>query len=105
MEEITHRDYAHAKRVCKDLEIKHLGEYYDLHDQNDTLLLADVFQNFQNVYFEINEVDSAKFLPAPGLVWKAVLKKTKVKSGLLNNVDMLIVVEKGIKGGICHYIY
>ena len=46
MEEITNADYIHGKRVCKDFEIKDLGEYHDLYLKSDTLLLADVFQNF-----------------------------------------------------------
>ena len=48
MEDITHANYAHAKRVCKDFEIKILGEYHDLYDQSDTSLLADLFENFRN---------------------------------------------------------
>ena len=39
MEDITDADYRHAKIVCKDFEIKHLGEYHDLYVQSDTLLL------------------------------------------------------------------
>ena len=46
MNDITDADYTHAKRVCKDFEIKNLGEYQDLHVQSDTLLLVDVFENF-----------------------------------------------------------
>ena len=46
MEDITDADYTHAKRICKDFEIKNLGEYYDLYVQNDTLLLADEFEDF-----------------------------------------------------------
>ena len=49
MEDMTDADYAHIKRVCKDFEIKNLGEYYDLYVQSDTLLLADVFENFRNI--------------------------------------------------------
>ena len=49
MEDITDADYAHAKIVCKDFEIKHLGEYHDLYVQSDTLLLADVFEDFRNI--------------------------------------------------------
>ena len=49
MEDITDADYAHAKRVCKDFEIKNLAEYHDLYVQSDTLLFADVFENFRNM--------------------------------------------------------
>ena len=53
MKDITDADYAHAKRVCKNFEVKNLGEYHDLYVQSDTLLLADVFENFRNMYLEI----------------------------------------------------
>ena len=46
IEDITDANYEHTKRVCKDFEIKHLGEYHDLYVQSDTLLLADVFEDF-----------------------------------------------------------
>ena len=71
MEDITDADYAHAKTVCKDFEIKNLGEYRDLYVQSDTLLLADVFENFRNMCLEIYELDSVKFLSAPGLARQA----------------------------------
>ena len=48
MEDIADADYTDAKRVCKDFEIKNLGEYHDLYVQSNTLLLADVFENFKN---------------------------------------------------------
>ena len=105
MEDITDANYAHAKRVCKDFEIKNLGEYHDLYVQSNTLLLADVFENFRNMCLKIYELDPAKFLSAPGLAWQAALKKTKVKLDLLTDIDMLLMVEKGIRGGICHSIY
>ena len=54
---------------------------------------------------EIYEVDPAKFLSAPGLPWQAALKKTKVKLDRLTDVDMLLMVEKGITGGMFHSIY
>ena len=53
IEGITDAYYAHAKRVCKDFEIKNLGEYHDLYLQSDTLLLADVFENFRNMCIKI----------------------------------------------------
>ena len=52
------------------MEIKNLGEYHYLYVQSDTLLLADVFENFRNMCLEIHELDPAKFLSAPRLVWQ-----------------------------------
>ena len=49
MEEIPEVDYMHRKRVCKDFEIKSLGEYHDLYLKSDTLFLAHVFENFRKM--------------------------------------------------------
>ena len=54
---------------------------------------------------KVCELDPAHFLSAPGLEWQVCLKKTKVKLQILTDVDMLLMVEKGIRGGICHAIY
>ena len=67
MEDITDADYLHVKRVCKDFEIKKIGEYRDLYLKSDTLLLADVFENFRKMCLKIYHLDPAKFLSAPGL--------------------------------------
>ena len=77
MEDITEADYSHAKRVCKDFKTKRLGKYYDLYVQSDTLLLADLFENFQNMRLEIDELDPARFLIARKLAWQASLKRLK----------------------------
>ena len=82
-------------------EIKNLGEYHDLYIQSDTLLLADVFENFRDKCIEIYELNPAHFLSAPGLAWQACLKKTEVKLELLTDIDILLMVEKAIRGGIC----
>ena len=105
MEDITDDDYAHAKRVYEDFESKHLREYHELYVQSDTLLLADVFDKFRNLCLKIYKLDPAKFLSVPGLAWQAALKKTKVKLDLLTDIDILLMVEEGIRGGICHSIY
>ena len=105
MEDITDVDYRHAKRVFKNLNNRILGDYHNLFVQSDTLLLADVFENFRNKCIEIHELDPAHFLSASGLAWQAFLKKTGTKLELLTNTDMLLMVEKGIRGGICHAIH
>ena len=66
MKDIINADYMHAKTVCKDFEIKHLGEYRDLFFKSDTLLLAR----------KIYALDPSKLLSAPGLVWHTALKKS-----------------------------
>ena len=67
MEDITDLDHRHAKRVFKNLNNKNLGDYHDLYVQSDSLLFADVFENFRNKCIEIYELDPAHFLSAPGL--------------------------------------
>ena len=55
--------------------------------------------------FKIYDLDPASFLLLPGLTGEAALKKTWVKLELLTDVDMLLMVEKGIRRGICHAIH
>ena len=105
LEDITEKDYAHTQKVFKELKLKNLGNYHDLYVQSDTLLLADVFENFRNKCIEIYELDPAHFLSAPGLAWQACLKKARVKVELFTDIDMLLIVEKGIRDGICHSIH
>ena len=101
LEGISDADYAHAQNVWEVFGIKNRGEYHDLYVQSDTLLLADVFENFRNMCLEIYELDSTYFVSAPGLAWQVCLTKTGVKLELLTHYDMLLMVEKGIRGGIC----
>ena len=79
MEDIADADYMHAKRVCKDLEIKHLGKDHDLYLKSDPLLLFHVFDNFRKMCLEIYQLNPVKFLSTTGLAWEATLKKTEVK--------------------------
>ena len=99
------KDYEHAQKVLEVFEIKYLGEYHDLYVQSDTLLLVDVFENFRDKCIEIYELNPANFLSAPGLEWQASLKKTKVQLELLTDIDMLLMVEKGIRDGICQAVH
>ena len=84
--------------VWEVFEIKNLGEYHDLYVQTDTFLLADVFETFRDKCIKIYGLDPSYFYSAPGLAWQACLKKTGVKLELLTDIDMLMMVEKGIRG-------
>ena len=105
MENIDDIDYRHGNNVFKKFKLKNLVEYHDLYVQSDTLILADVFENFKSLRIKVYELDPAHFLSLPGLVWQACLKKTNVKLELLTDYDMLLMVEEGIRGGICHAIH
>ena len=110
MEDITDVDYRHGKKYLNILLIKIwviIMVYIDSDTfiYSDTLLLADVFENFRNTCIKVYKLDPAHFLSAPGLAWQACIKKTEVKLELLTDVDMLLMAEKGIRGGICHAIY
>ena len=67
MEDITNADYAHGKRLCKDFKIRNMEDYHDLYIESDTLLLADVFQNFRNRHLLKCELDPASFFSPSGL--------------------------------------
>ena len=101
MEDIDDIDYRHGNNVFKEFKLENLGDYHDLYVQSDTLLLANVFNNFRDICIKEYELDPAHFLSLPGLAWQACLKKTNIELELLTDYDMLLMVEEGIRGGIC----
>ena len=105
MEDISGTDYVHAKNVFKKFNINNLGEYHDLYVRSHTLLLADVFENFRQACLKNYGLDPAHFISLPGLAWQACLKKTNVELELLTDYDMLLMIEEGIRGGICNAVH
>ena len=99
-EGITDEDYVHAHKVWKAFEVKSLKNYHDLYNQTDVLLLADVFKNFRNICCKHYNLDPTHYFTAPGLAWDAALKVTEVELELLSDPDMLLMIEKGIRGGV-----
>ena len=105
MEDISDIDYRHANNVVKVFKLENLGNYHDLYIQSDTLLLADVFNNFRDMCIKEYELGPAHFLSLPGLAWQACLKRTNIELELLTDYDMLLMVEEGIRGVIFHSIH
>ena len=105
MEDINDIDYRHANNVFKRFKLENLGDYHDLYVQSDMLLLADVFNNFRDMCIKEYELDPAHFLSLPRLAWQACLKKTNIELELLTDYDMLLMLEGGIRGGICHSVH
>ena len=99
-EDISDDDYKHALAVWEEFDMKTFKDYHDLYNVSDVLLLADVFENFRGVCMENYHLDPAWYYTAPGLAWDAALKITEVELELLSDPDMLLMIEKGIRGGI-----
>ena len=77
-----------------------MGEYHDLYLKTDVVLLADVFENFRDVCLKNYKLDPAWYYTSPGLSWDALLKKTEIKLDLLSDINMILFVEAGIRGGV-----
>ena len=105
MEDIDDIDYRHGNNVFKSFKLNNLGDCHDLYVKSDTLLLADVFENFRDMCLRVYELDPVHFVSLSGLAWQACLKKTNIELELLTDYDMLLKVEKGIREGICHSIH
>ena len=99
-EYIKDDEYAHAQNVWQKFETENLKQYHDLYLMTDTLLLADVFEQFRDMCLNNYELDPVHSYTAPGLTWKAALKMTKVKLDLLTDIDQHIFIEDGIRGGV-----
>ena len=84
----------------EEVQNAHDKDYHNLYLDSDVLLLADVFKNFRDVCQQHYKLDPVWYFSAPGLSWDAMLKLTGVDLELLSDYDMLLMVEKGIRGGI-----
>ena len=97
---INNYNYNHVLEVWKTCKIKKLKEYHEVYNKTDVLLLADVFEKFRDLCLKNYGLDPAHYYTAPGLAWDAMLKMTKINLKLLSDVDKLLMIEKGIRGGI-----
>lgn len=68
----------------------------------DVLLLADVFQNFQNASLADYQLDLVNFVSAPHLAWNALLKYVDRPIYLITDPEMYRMILPSISGGICH---
>ena len=99
-EGISDKDYEHAQNVWKTFNMKTMRDYHNLYNKSDVLLLADVFEKFRTVCKKIYKLNPCWYYTAPGLAWDACLKLTNVRLELLTDPDMLLMFEKGVRGGI-----
>ena len=99
---VSDDDYQHAINVWNTFNCKTFKDYHDLYLKSDVLLLAHVFENFRKTCLKHYKLDPAHYYTSPGLAWDACLKETGQRLQLLHDYDMLMMFERGIRGGITH---
>ena len=98
-EELSEEDYEFAKDIWSTFQLQNLGQLHDLYLSTDTHLLADVFNGFRDLAYDVYKLDPAHYLTAPSLSWEAALKVTKVKLQLLDDIDMSLFADNMMNGG------
>lgn len=97
---ISEKEYAFAQEVWNTFNIHSMQEYTQLYLKTDVLLLTDIFENFRDSSITLYELDPAHYYTLPGYSWDCMLKYTGVRIELLTNIDQLMFVERGLRGGI-----
>ena len=105
MSSISSDDYQHGQRVWKEFRIHNLGDYHDLYLRTDVVLLANVYEAFRETCLEHYKLNPVHFYTSPGLAFKVCLKRTGIRLGLLTDLDMLLMFERGIRGGITQAVH
>ena len=104
MSSISNDDYQHAQQVWEEFGIHNLWDFHDLCLRTDVVLLADMYEAFRDTCLKHYKLDPVHFYTSKGLAWKACLKHTGIKLELLPDPDMLLMFERGIRGGIAQVV-
>ena len=99
---INDEEYNRACKVWKVFGMKTFGEYHDLYLKCDVLLLCDVFETFIDSCLKYYGLDPCHYFSSPGLVWDAVLKMSGIRLRLIDDIDMHLFIERGMRGGISY---
>lgn len=99
-EAISDEDYTHAKNVWDKLKCQTILDYSNIYMKTDILLLADVFESFRDLCITTYKIDPIYYISTPSLSWSIMTYMTKVKIELFTDIDMLLFIEGGIRGGL-----
>nr|CAI5852894.1 unnamed protein product [Callosobruchus analis] len=97
---ISNEQYQYAQYVWDSFDIKNLGEYSDLYPKTDVMLLAEVFEQFRSSCPRTYKLDHAHYYTLPGYTWDCMLYMTHQELELLTDYDMILFIQKGIRGGL-----
>ena len=89
-----------AINLCKMFKMKNLSEYHNVYLETDFLLLTDVFEKFIKTCLDYYNLDPCHYFSTTGLIFDAMLKMTAVKLKTISDINIHLIIEKGIRGGI-----
>ena len=99
-EDISEIDYTHAQSVFNHFDITDLKDYHNFYLLTDMLLLADVFENFRDVFLQYCRLGSVHNYTSPGLSLQAALKIMDMELDLLTDIDQHLFIKEGIRGRV-----
>ena len=105
MSDISDWDYSHVQKGWKGFGMKNVRKYRDLYLKTDVILISNIFEAFRSACLKHYNLDLAHFDMSPGLAWQACLKKTGIELELLTDPDMLLMFERGLRGGITQAVH
>ena len=76
-------------------------DYHLIYFKN-VLLLADVFEHFRSTCISDYKLEPAHYMSSPGYGWDSCLLMTKAKLDLITNPDMLYMIKRSKRGGLCY---
>jgi len=99
-EHVDREEYKTAQKIWDKFNIRNLQEFNNLYNKVDILLIADIMENFRNIALKTYKLHPTYYFTTPVFAWDCMLKMTKQKLELLSDYDMVLMIEKGIRGGI-----
>ena len=97
---ITTDDFNFVQKLWKTFDMKTLEDLHNLYMESDVLLLSDVYENYRSSILQNYGLDPIQYLTAPSLSWSAGLKYTKAKLELPPDMDMHMMIDSALRGGI-----
>ena len=93
-------EYARVLEFWKHFNCSDLCHFQDIYLKTDVLLLASIFERFRKTAIVEFGLDPCHFFSSPGLTWAAMMRSTQAEIELISDVDMLLMIEKRIRGGL-----
>ncbi|XP_052127781.1 uncharacterized protein LOC127750348 [Frankliniella occidentalis] len=98
--DVTPEDYQHAQNVYRHFKMSTLQDYHNLYLLTDTVLLADCMENFRKMSMAHYKLDPVHYYTTPGMAFSASLLFTKQRLELLDDIDIHLTFERGLRGGV-----